>query len=46
MAVPTSKSLQSAIRSRRHSIILYAFDLLHLDGIDPGNKLSLSAEAS
>ena len=28
------ESLQSAIRSRRHSIILYAFDLLHLDGID------------
>ena len=28
------ESLQSAIRVRPHSIILYAFDLLHLDGKD------------
>jgi DNA ligase D-like protein (predicted ligase) len=28
------ESLQSAMRSRPHSIILYAFDLLHLDGKD------------
>jgi bifunctional non-homologous end joining protein LigD len=28
------KSLQSAMRSRPHSIILYGFDLLHLDGKD------------
>jgi ATP-dependent DNA ligase len=28
------ESLQSALRVRSHSIILYAFDLLHLDGKD------------
>jgi bifunctional non-homologous end joining protein LigD len=28
------ESLQSALRSRPHRIILYAFDLLHLDGKD------------
>src|SRR5262245_15692056 len=28
------ESLQSAIRVQPHSIILYAFDLLHLDGKD------------
>jgi DNA ligase D-like protein (predicted ligase) len=28
------ESLQSAMRSRPHSIILYTFDLLHLDGKD------------
>ena len=28
------ESLQSAMKTRPHSIILYAFDLLHLDGKD------------
>jgi len=37
------ESLQSAIRTRPHSIILYAFDLLHLDGKDL-RQGSLSAE--
>ena len=28
------EALSSALRQRSHSIILYAFDLLHLDGKD------------
>ena len=39
------ESLQSAIRVRPHSIILYAFDLLHLDGKDLRQETLLERRA-
>jgi bifunctional non-homologous end joining protein LigD len=38
------EALSSALRRQPHSIILYAFDLLHLDGRTFANKHSLSVE--
>ena len=40
------ESLQSAIRVRPYSIILYAFDLLHLDGKDPRQQTLLERRAN
>src|SRR5262245_52321923 len=39
-------SLQPALRLQPHSIILYAFDLLHLDGIDLRQETLLERRAS
>jgi bifunctional non-homologous end joining protein LigD len=40
------ESLQSAIRVRRYSIILYAFDVLHLDGKDLRQQTLLERRAN
>jgi bifunctional non-homologous end joining protein LigD len=40
------ESLQSAIRAQPHSIILYAFDLLHLDGKDLRQQILLERRAN
>src|SRR5262249_34601749 len=39
-------ALQSAVRRQPHSIILYAFDLLHLDGMDLRQETLLGRRAS
>src|SRR5262245_45150615 len=40
------EALKSALRKQPHSIILYAFDLLHLDGIDLRQETLLGRRAS
>ena len=40
------EALSSALRRRPHSIILYAFDLLHLDGKDLRQQTLLERRAS